>query len=157
EGYDTEIGERGYTLSGGQRQRVAVARALLVNPLILILDDATSSIDVQVELQIHDALRGLMRGRTTLIIAHRLSTISLADRVVLMDQGRIVASGTHSELLATSPLYVEVLAQAEEEDRLAREAAADDGPRDRTHGTLGEEESFEDRESMPGLSGEGAV
>ncbi|MBO0713971.1 MAG: ABC transporter ATP-binding protein, partial [Acidimicrobiales bacterium] len=73
EGYDTEIGERGYTLSGGQRQRVAVARALLVNPLILILDDATSSIDVQVELQIHDALRGLMRGRTTLIIAHRLS------------------------------------------------------------------------------------
>jgi ATP-binding cassette subfamily B protein len=158
QGYDTVIGERGYTLSGGQRQRVAMARALLVNPLILILDDATSSIDVQVELQIHDALRALMRGRTTLIIAHRLSTISLADRVVLMDQGRIVASGTHTDLLATSPLYVEVLAQAEEEDRLAREAAADDpGPRDHGNGTGGAEEALADRASIPGISGEGAV
>ena len=114
EGYDTVVGERGYTLSGGQRQRIAIARTLLVNPPILVLDDATSAIDVQVEQQIHGALRVLMEGRTTLIIAHRLSTISLADRVVLMDGGAIVADGTHAELLASTPLYAEVLAQAEE-------------------------------------------
>ncbi len=115
-GYDTVVGERGYTLSGGQRQRIAIARTLLVNPPILVLDDATSAVDVQVEQEIHGALRALMQGRTTLIIAHRLSTISLADRVVLMDGGRIVADGTHSELMATTPLYVEVLAQAEAEE-----------------------------------------
>jgi len=119
EGYDTVVGERGYTLSGGQRQRIAIARTLLVNPPILVLDDATSAIDVQVELQIHDALRTLMEGRTTLIIAHRLSTISLADRVVLLDGGRIVADGTHAELLETTPLYAEVLAQAAEEEAAA--------------------------------------
>jgi ATP-binding cassette subfamily B protein len=106
------VGERGYTLSGGQRQRIAIARTLLVNPPILVLDDATSAIDVQVELEIHAGLRVLMEGRTTLIIAHRLSTISLADRVVLLDQRRIVADGTHAELLETTPLYGEVLAQA---------------------------------------------
>jgi ATP-binding cassette subfamily B protein len=110
------VGERGYTLSGGQRQRIAIARTLLVNPPILVLDDATSAIDVQVEQQIHGALRKLMEGRTTLIIAHRLSTISLADRVVLLDGGSIVADGTHSELLATTPLYAEVLAQGNELD-----------------------------------------
>jgi ATP-binding cassette, subfamily B, bacterial len=114
DGYDTVVGERGYTLSGGQRQRIAIARTLLVNPPILVLDDATSAIDVQVEQRIHGALRVLMQGRTTLIIAHRLSTISLADRVVLLDDGRIVADGTHAELLASTPLYAEVLAQAEE-------------------------------------------
>jgi ATP-binding cassette subfamily B protein len=114
EGYDTMVGERGYTLSGGQRQRIAIARTLLVNPPILVLDDATSAIDVQVEQEIHGALRRLMVGRTTLIIAHRLSTISLADRVVLMEGGRVVADGTHAELLATTPLYSEVLAQQEE-------------------------------------------
>ncbi|HMK63759.1 MAG TPA: ABC transporter ATP-binding protein, partial [Acidimicrobiales bacterium] len=95
QGYDTVVGERGYTLSGGQRQRVAIARTLLLNPPILVLDDATSAVDVQVEQQIHEALRVLMRGRTTLIVAHRLSTISLADRVVLLEEGRIVADGTH--------------------------------------------------------------
>ncbi len=114
EGYDTVVGERGYTLSGGQRQRIAIARTLLVNPPVLVLDDATSAIDVQVEQRIHAALRRLMVGRTTLIIAHRLSTISLADRVVLMEGGRVVAEGTHAQLLATTPLYSEVLAQQEE-------------------------------------------
>jgi ATP-binding cassette, subfamily B, bacterial len=113
EGYETVIGERGYTLSGGQRQRIAIARTLLVNPPVLVLDDATSAVDVQVEQEIHEALKTLMEGRTTLIVAHRLSTIGLADRVVLLDHGRIVADGTHQELLQTTPLYVEVLAQAE--------------------------------------------
>ena len=120
EGYDTVVGERGYTLSGGQRQRIAIARTLLVNPPILVLDDATSAVDVQVEQQIHESLKTLMRGRTTLIVAHRLSTIGLADRVVLLDGGRIVADGTHAELMESSPLYVEVLAQAEAEEREQR-------------------------------------
>lgn len=116
DGYDTVVGERGYTLSGGQRQRIAIARTLLLNPPILVLDDATSAVDVQIEQEIHEALRVLMEGRTTLIVAHRLSTIGLADRVVLLDQGRIVADGSHAQLLETTPLYVEVLAQAEQEE-----------------------------------------
>ncbi len=128
-GYDTVVGERGYTLSGGQRQRIAIARTLLVNPPILVLDDATSAIDVQVEQEIHASLRILMEGRTTLIIAHRLSTISLADRVVLLDGKRIVADGTHAELLASTPLYAEVLAQAAELDA-PDEAGSDHGPLD---------------------------
>lgn len=111
DGFDSVVGERGYTLSGGQRQRLAIARTLLVNPPVLVLDDATSAVDVQVEQQIHEALRTLMVGRTTLIIAHRLSTISLADRVVLMDEGRVIADGTHASLLASEPRYAEVLAQ----------------------------------------------
>jgi ATP-binding cassette, subfamily B, bacterial len=115
DGFDTVVGERGYTLSGGQRQRIAIARTLLVNPRILILDDATSAIDVQVEHEIHGALQTLMEGRTTLIIAHRLSTISLADRVVLLRDGRILADGTHAQLMQTVPEYAEVLARAEEE------------------------------------------
>jgi ATP-binding cassette subfamily B protein len=110
EGYDTVVGERGYTLSGGQRQRVAIARALLVNPPVLVLDDATSAIDVTVEQRIHSSLRDLMRGRTTIIVAHRLSTISLADRVVLIRAGRVIADGTHESLLATEPHYAGVLA-----------------------------------------------
>jgi ATP-binding cassette, subfamily B, bacterial len=130
-GYETVVGERGYTLSGGQRQRIAIARTLLVNPPILILDDATSAIDVQVELTIHGSLRKLMEGRTTLIIAHRLSTISLADRVLLMDAGRIVADGTHAELMETVPLYADVLAQGEQELELrAAEARAAEAQRD---------------------------
>ncbi len=121
-GYDSIVGERGYTLSGGQRQRLAIARTLLVNPPVLVLDDATSAVDVQVEQRIHDALRTLMDGRTTLIIAHRLSTISLADRVVLMEGGRVIADGTHASLLASEPRYAEVLAQLNE---AANDAEAD--------------------------------
>ena len=123
DGYDTVVGERGYTLSGGQRQRIAIARALLINPPILILDDATSAIDVQVEQSIHRNLQGLMVGRTTLIVAHRLSTISLANRVVLIDGGKVVADGTHEELMEGVPLYSEVLAQAAELESAELESA----------------------------------
>jgi ATP-binding cassette, subfamily B, bacterial len=115
-GYDTVVGERGYTLSGGQRQRVAIARALVMNPPVLILDDATSAIDVTVEQRIHHSLRTQLRGRTTVIVAHRLSTISLADRVVLMEGGRVVADGTHESLLAGEPRYGRVLASLETDD-----------------------------------------
>ena len=113
-GYDTEVGERGYTLSGGQRQRIAIARTLLVDPKVLILDDATSAIDVHVEERIHRALNELLDGRTTVVIAHRLSTIALAERVLLLEGGRIVADGTHAELMASEPRYAEVLAHIEE-------------------------------------------
>jgi ABC-type multidrug transport system fused ATPase/permease subunit len=108
EGYDTVIGERGITLSGGQRQRVAIARALAVDPRILILDDATASVDATTEARIRAGLREVMRGRTTLIIAHRLSTIALADEIVVLDGGRIAARGTHEELLGTSAIYREI-------------------------------------------------
>jgi ABC-type multidrug transport system fused ATPase/permease subunit len=107
-GYDTVIGERGLTLSGGQRQRIAIARALLAEPRILILDDATSSVDATTEAEIKKGLRAVMEGRTTFIIAHRLSTISLADEIVVMDAGRIVDRGTHEELLDRCPLYAEI-------------------------------------------------
>jgi ATP-binding cassette subfamily B protein len=116
DGYDTIVGERGYTLSGGQRQRMAIARTLLVNPPILVLDDATSAIDVQVEQKIHHSLRELMAHRTTMIIAHRLATISLADQVVLLENGHVIAAGTHQELLANDPRYAEVLAKVAEEE-----------------------------------------
>jgi ATP-binding cassette subfamily B protein len=116
DGYDTVVGERGFTLSGGQRQRIAIARTLVVNPPILILDDATSAIDVQVEQQIHASLRELMTGRTTLIVAHRLSTISLADRIALIENGRVIAEGTHAELTQYEPRYREILAQTEEDE-----------------------------------------
>jgi ABC-type multidrug transport system fused ATPase/permease subunit len=108
DGYDTVVGERGLTLSGGQRQRVAIARALIADPRILILDDATSSVDARTETLIRDGLRQAMAGRTTFIVAHRLSTISLADEIVVMDGGRIVDRGTHDELLDRSPLYAEL-------------------------------------------------
>jgi ATP-binding cassette subfamily B protein len=110
-GYDTRIGERGLTLSGGQRQRVAIARALLSDPRILILDDATSSVDASTEQAIKEALRKLMAGRTTFVIAHRLSTIALADEIVVLEDGRIAARGTHAELLERSPLYAEIAAK----------------------------------------------
>ncbi len=108
DGYDTIIGERGITLSGGQRQRLAIARALAVDPRILILDDATASVDASTEARIRVGLREAMRNRTTLIIAHRLSTIALADEIVVLDDGRIAARGTHDELLDTSPVYRDI-------------------------------------------------
>src|SRR6266513_662685 len=108
DGYDTVIGERGITLSGGQRQRLAIARAIAVDPRILILDDATASVDASTEARIRLGLREAMRGRTTWIIAHRLSTISLADEIVVLDAGRIAARGTHDELLETSQVYRDI-------------------------------------------------
>jgi ATP-binding cassette subfamily B protein len=108
DGYSTLVGERGLTLSGGQRQRIAIARALLADPRILILDDATSSVDARTETEIKRGLREVMAGRTTLIVAHRMSTISLADEVVVMDGGRIVDRGTHADLLERCPLYAEI-------------------------------------------------
>jgi ATP-binding cassette subfamily B protein len=107
-GYDTRVGERGLTLSGGQRQRIAIARALLADPRILILDDATSSVDASTEQAIKAALREVMAGRTTFVIAHRLSTIALADDIVVLEDGTIAARGTHGQLLEASPLYAEI-------------------------------------------------
>ena len=104
------IGEHGFSLSGGQRQRIAIARAVLSDPRVLILDDATSAVDPSKEHEIRASLREVMAGRTTLIIAHRPATIALADRVVLLDGGRVVAEGTHAELVAGDARYRDVLA-----------------------------------------------
>jgi ATP-binding cassette subfamily B protein len=129
EGYDTRVGERGLTLSGGQRQRLAIARAVIRNARILILDDATSSVDATKEGEILGALADLAEGRTTFVIGHRLSTISLADQIVVLDEGGIAAQGTHEQLLCDSALYRQIAEQAGQpvkcvprEDRVAEVA-----------------------------------
>jgi ATP-binding cassette subfamily B protein len=151
DGYETVVGERGFTLSGGQRQRIAIARALVMDPRILVLDDATSSVDVETEFRIRQALREVMKGRTTFIIAHRPSTISLAEEVVVLDRGRVVERGAHDELMAANTLYRRMFGRAEREQRTfdefvragaedgapAGEAAAVDGTRQAGDGELG--------------------
>lgn len=125
EGYDTVVGERGVTLSGGQRQRVAIARALLLNPRILILDDSTSSVDMQTERLIQQALDTLMQARTTFVIAHRLSTVHRADKILVMDNGQIIESGVHQELLDLNGLYREIYdLQLIDQERFQSEIAA---------------------------------
>ncbi len=139
DGYDTTVGERGVQLSGGQRQRVAIARALLIDPRILIMDDSTSSVDTETEAALRLALDTLMVGRTTFVVAQRLSTVRRADMILLIDEGRIVASGTHAELLENECLYAEIAASqliggdrmtdaAAEPGDAARESAADGAP-----------------------------
>ena len=108
EGYDTVVGQRGVNLSGGQKQRVAIARALLTQPAVLILDDSTSSVDVETEAKIQEALEGLMRNRTSFVIAQRISTVLTADKILVLDDGRIAAEGTHRDLLVSSPIYREI-------------------------------------------------
>jgi ATP-binding cassette subfamily B protein len=107
-GYETEVGQRGVNLSGGQKQRIAIARALLVQPKILILDDSTSAVDVETEARIQTALEELMADRTSFIIAQRISTVLSADKIVVLDRGQIAATGTHTELMASSPIYREI-------------------------------------------------
>ncbi|WP_345281576.1 ABC transporter ATP-binding protein [Streptomyces gulbargensis] len=114
EGYDTKVGEHGLTLSGGQRQRIALARAILTDPRLLLLDDATSAVDARVEHEIHEALRSVMAGRTTLLIAHRRSTLGLADRIAVLDAGRLADIGTHEELQERSALYRRLLTDPDE-------------------------------------------
>src|SRR5689334_19797682 len=120
QGYDTVVGEQGLTLSGGQRQRVALARALVTDPRLLVLDDATSAIDPRLEAEIHAALRAVMQGRTTLIIAHRRSTLNLADRIVVLDSGRVADTGTHAELEERCPLYRRLIVSGEYDDEAVR-------------------------------------
>jgi len=129
DGYDTEVGEQGLTLSGGQRQRIALARAILTDPRLLLLDDATSAVDARVEQEIHAALRGVMAGRTTLLIAHRQSTLALADRIAVLDGGRLADVGTHEELHARCALYRRLLTDPDEMGGVVRDPAGA-GPAD---------------------------
>ena len=129
-GYDTLLGERGFSLSGGQRQRIAIARAILADPRVLVLDDATSAVDPSKEHEIRDALATVMAERSTIVIAHRPATIALAERVVLLDRGRVEAVGTHQELLAESVRYGEVLAAWAASDAERDAAVATDGDGD---------------------------
>ncbi|HUT15786.1 MAG TPA: ATP-binding cassette domain-containing protein, partial [Anaerolineae bacterium] len=115
--YDTSVGERGVTLSGGQKQRIAIARALLIDPRILILDDSTSSVDIETEFRMRQALERLRHGRTSFIIAQRISTVQHADKVVVLEGGRVVAQGTHDELLRDSAIYTEIYCSQLQDDR----------------------------------------
>ena len=125
-GYDTIVGERGVTLSGGQRQRIAIARALLINPRILILDDSTSSVDTQTETLIQQALEHLMKGRTTFIIAQRLTSVMSADKILVLDNGEIVERGKHDDLIAKDGVYADIYKlQMQDQDRVRTEAAFD--------------------------------
>ncbi|MBW7886279.1 MAG: ATP-binding cassette domain-containing protein, partial [Caldilineaceae bacterium] len=123
DGYDTVVGERGYRLSGGEKQRLAIARVILKNPRILVLDEATSHLDSQSEALIQEALEPLLQGRTSLVIAHRLSTVLAADRILVLNQGKIVEEGTHTELLARRGLYAELY-----ETQFMRQQAMDVAP-----------------------------
>jgi ATP-binding cassette subfamily B protein len=123
-GYDTPVGERGTTLSGGQKQRVAIARALLLDPRILILDDSTSSVDALTEYQIQQALTQLMEGRTSFVIAQRISTVRNADQILILDNGQVVASGKHDDLMENSPIYAEIYSSQLVEDAHATQAEA---------------------------------
>ena len=122
EGYDTLVGERGVTLSGGQKQRVAIARTLLKDPRILILDDSTSAVDTETEAMIREALERLMEGRTTFVIAHRIQSLMAADKILVLEQGRIVQSGSHEELMDEPGMYQRIYrAQTRIESELEEE------------------------------------
>jgi ATP-binding cassette subfamily B protein len=117
-GYDAPVEARGANLSGGQRQRIAIARALLISPAVLILDDSTSSVDMETEIKIQDALEQLMVGRTTFIVAQRINSVLTADKILVLDGGRVAAQGTHGELIRSSPIYQEIYrSQLGDDDR----------------------------------------
>ncbi|WP_069812026.1 ABC transporter ATP-binding protein [Streptomyces sp. TP-A0874] len=145
DGYGTTVGEQGLTLSGGQRQRIALARAILTDPRLLLLDDATSAVDARVEQEIHDALRGVMAGRTTLLIAHRRSTLALADRIAVIDAGRVADVGTHEELEERCELYRRLLTDPDELGGVERDPAgraqepAEPEPQEEGDGAAGED------------------